>query len=60
MSDEEPDLPRPTPDPAFRGGLGRRLGAAWQPPGPPAGLLARVAGLAAGGTALLLVALTQI
>jgi hypothetical protein len=60
MNEDDLQLERPTPDPGFRGVLGRRVGAAWTPPPRPAALWAWVAGLAAAGCALLIVALTQI
>jgi predicted lipid-binding transport protein (Tim44 family) len=60
MSDDDLQLERPTPDPAFRGALGRRVAAVPAPPARPARLGAWIGALAAGGGALLLVALTQI
>jgi hypothetical protein len=60
MTDDDLGLERPTPDPAFRGGLGRRVLAAWTPSPRPAGLRAWVAGLATAGCVLLAAAITQI
>jgi hypothetical protein len=49
-----------TPDPAWRGALGRRLGAAFPPPSRPVHLGGLIAGLSAAGGALLLIALVQV
>lgn len=60
MSDDDLELDRPTPDPAFRGALGRRLESVPTPPPRPPALWAWVSGLGVVGIALLLVALSQI
>jgi hypothetical protein len=58
--DRDIELETPAPDAAWRGALGRRLAAAPAPAARPARLGARIGALAAGGGALLLVALTQL
>lgn len=51
---------RPTPEPAYRGALGRRLWAGWLPPSRPDSLWRWVAVFAVLGLLLLLVAALQI
>jgi hypothetical protein len=58
--DEDIVLEHPVPDPAWRGALGRRLGAAFPPPSRPVRLGGWIGGLTAAGGGLLLVALTQV
>jgi predicted lipid-binding transport protein (Tim44 family) len=58
--DRDIELERPTPDAAWRGALARRLAAAPAPAARPARLGRWIGGLAGGGGALLLIALTQV
>jgi hypothetical protein len=60
MTDHEIQLEHPTPDPAWRGALGRRLGSVDAPPARPRRLGVWIGGLATAGAMLLLAALTQI